>query len=168
MKELKEYRDEIFRRSDEKKRQIKKHRGIALGVGIPVCLCCVLLAAFPPGMSKDAAAEDHAPNMNIICDGAEFEAPEGIPVDFRLTDPERIDQILLILDGGELLQKGEDKENAVADQATPGSYRLALELSGGSTLIYQIKDDYAYCETTGETVALSSAQAQALYELVST
>ena len=165
MKELSEYRDEIFRRSDEKKRQIKRRRGIALGIGIPICLCCVLITAFPPGLSKVAAGENSAPDKNILCDSAESEAPEAAAVNFRVTDPEQIDQVLCLLNGGNLLQK--EESSAVADQAIPNSYRLTLELSDGTTLIYQIEADHAYCETTGETVTLSSSQAQALYELAS-
>ena len=161
MKELSQYRDEIFRRSDEKKRQIRKRRCLALGVGIPLCLCCVLTVALFP-LTRGV----FTPKMEAACDNAVFEDTETVAVDFRITDAEQIDQVLRLLDGGNLLQK-EDENGAVADRVTPGSYWLTLELPDGSTLVYQIADDHAYCETTGETVTLSTNQAQALYELVS-
>ena len=85
MKELKDYRDEIFRRSEEKKRQIKKRRSIALGVGIPLCLCCVLTVAviplIPMGM-KGAAA----PDMEAVYDnGMILEDAEMTVQDFQFT-----------------------------------------------------------------------------------
>lgn len=157
MKELSQYRDEIFRRSDEKKRQIKKRRRIAMGVGIPLCLCCVLAVVVLPGGLPKA---DFAVSMEAVNNAEVME-------DFCVTDPSQVNQILLLLEGGNLLQKDEDKNGAVADRVTPGSYRLTLELSDGSTLVYHIEDDHAYCETTGQTITLSTNQSEALYELLS-
>jgi hypothetical protein len=67
MKELNEYRDEIFRRSDEKKRQIQKRRRIALSVGISLCLCCVITLTLIPNL-RSGQKGDFAPNMEAVCD----------------------------------------------------------------------------------------------------
>ena len=164
MKELNEYRDEIFRRSDEKKRLIRKRRRIAMGVGIPLCLCCVLtVAVLPGGLSKG----DFAASMEAVNNAGVLEDAETTEEVFHITDRSQVDQVLLLLDGGNLLQKDEDKNNAIADRVTPGSYRLTLKLPDGSIRTYQIADLHAFCETTGETVTLSTNQAEALYKLVS-
>ena len=94
MKELSEYKSEIFRRSDEKKRQIKKRRRIAVGVGIPLSLCCVvtvmMLTGFPPSTKGDMA-----PNMEAACDqNATMEKPLE---HFRITDPVDAAMVLNIL-----------------------------------------------------------------------
>lgn len=85
MKELKEYRDEIFRRSDEKKRRLKERRRIALGAGISICLCCVLMATFRPGQSKDAAVENLASNKNAVCDSVVSQEMESVAEIFQFT-----------------------------------------------------------------------------------
>lgn len=163
MKELKDYRDEIFRRSDEKKQKIRKRRRIAIGVGIPLCLCCVLtVAVLPGGLSKG----DFAASMEAVNNAGVLEDAETTEEVFHITDRSQVDQVLLLLDVGNLLQKDEDKNNAIADRVTPGSYRLTLELPDGSIRTYQIADLHAFCETTGENKILTANQAQALYELV--
>ena len=165
MKELKDYRDEIFRRSDEKKQKIRKRRRIAIGVGIPLCLCCVLTVAVLPGGLRKA---DLALNMESASNAGIMEDAETVMEHFNVTDPSKVNQILLLLDGVTAENDGDSKQNyESADRVTSGSYRLTLTLSDGSRLVYHIEDDHAYCETTGETVTLSASQTEALYELVS-
>ena len=165
MKELNEYRQEIFRRSAEKKRQIKKRRRIALGVGIPLCLCCVLtVTLLPGGLSKGVLVPsmDMAVNESADCEDSAI----GLQ-SFYVTDSQKVSDILAVLEGNYTQQESaSDENNGVADQMTPGSYRFTLELSDGSVLSYYIMGNDAYCETDGQSQTLSPAQAQALYELL--
>ena len=164
MKELKEYRDEIFRRSDEKKRQIKKRRRIAMGVTIPLCLCCVLtVTMLPGGLSKGVLAPmmDVAENNSAIRE----EATGGFR-EYHLTDPEEITQVLDLLDLQYAQKEDADENNAVLDQIVPDAYLLTLSQPDGSTLVYRISGTYAYCETIGERQILAEEQAEALSALL--
>ena len=158
MKELSEYKNEIFRRSDEKKRQLQKRRRIAIGVTIPLCLCCVVTAAMFSGgalMPKmEAAADMESLNNKIALEEATF----------HITDPEQTAQILLLLDGE--LQETEDHIDGTADKIEPEGYRMILEQPDGSALIYQVLGQSVYCETTGESLSLTPDQAEALYQLL--
>ena len=158
MKELSEYKNEIFRRSDEKKRQLQKCRRIAIGVTIPLCLCCVVTAAMFSGgalMPKMEAAAD----MESLNNGMAFEEAT-----FHITDPEQTAQILLLLDGE--LKETEDHNYGTADKIEPEGYRMILEQPNGSALTYQVLGQSVYCETTGESLSLTADQAEALYQLL--
>ena len=79
MKELNEYKQEIFRRSEQKKRQLRKRRRIAIGVVTPLCLCCVLtVALFPRSMRKG----DFAVSVESAAD-AEMENSSSLLQSFR-------------------------------------------------------------------------------------
>lgn len=167
MKELSEYKSEIFRRSDEKKRQIKKRRRIAVGVGIPLSLCCVvtvmMLTGFPPSTKGDMA-----PNMEAACDqNATMERPVE---HFRITDPVDAAMVLNILqdkDPEYTLNKEQfDQQDQLADRTEPGCYLLTVECSDGSILHYRIMEQEAYCETNGERVILTDGQAEQLYHFL--
>jgi hypothetical protein len=164
MKELREYKNEIFRRSDEKKRQLKKRRRIAMGVGIPLCLCCLLtVTLLPQGRSKGF----FAPTMEMVGNDCMVSEEAQIPEQsFRITDPEQVERVLLLLEEDQLPQKEEDNKNAIADQVMPGSYRLILELSDGSVLVYRMTDDQLHCETTQEHKTLTQAQTENLYKFL--
>ena len=164
MKELKEYRDEIFRRSDEKKRQIKKRRRIALGVTIPLCLCCVLtVTMLPGGLSKGV----FAPMMDVAeSNSAIREEATSSFREYHITDPEEITQVQDLLDLQYLKKEDADENNAILDQIVPDAYLLTLAPPDGSTVIYRISGTNAYCETTGERKILADEQAEALSVLL--
>ena len=172
MKELSEYRNEIFRRSAEKKRQIRKRRRIAFGVGIPLCLCCVITVVMLPhlGMKKDA----FLPNMEAASDkvmGEDFEMQEMPMKAFQVTDPVDAAKVLDILEDTDpeytLNRENLDEENTLADQAEPVEYGLTVQHPDGHTVNYRIRGQAVYCEDTGETLWLSDEQADRLYKLVS-
>ena len=158
MKELSEYKNEIFRRSDEKKRQLQKRRRIAIGVTVPLCLCCAVTAAVFSGgalMPKmEAVADMESLNNKIALEEATF----------HITDPEQTAQILLLLEGE--LQENKDHNYGTADKIEPEGYRMTLELPDGSVLTYQVLGETLYCEATGENLSLTPAQAEALYQLL--
>ena len=160
MKELSEYKNEIFRRSDEKKRQLQKRRRIAIGVTIPLCLCCVVTAAMFSGgalMPKmEAAADMESLNNKIALEEATF----------HITDPEQTAQILLLLHGELHRQETEDHNYGTADKIEPEGYRMILEQPDDSALTYQVLGQSVYCETTGESLSLTADQAEALYQLL--
>lgn len=171
MKELNEYKNEIFRRSAEKKRQIRKRRRIAIGVGIPLCLCCVITVAMLPqlSMKKDALL----PNMEAACDkvmGENFEMQEMPMKVFQVTDPTDAAMVLDILKDTDpeytLNRENLDEENTLADQAQPSEYLLAVQHPDGNTVNYRIRGLVVYCEDTGGTLWLSDEQADRLYKFV--
>ena len=71
MKELSQYKEEIFKRSEHRIRQRKIRRRIALGVSIPLCLCLVIsggmFAKQLTNFKSDAAAE-MAPESGYLMD----------------------------------------------------------------------------------------------------
>ena len=110
MKELNEYKDEIFRRSAEKKRQIQKRRRIALGVAVPLCLCCVLTVAMLPGAGEKAAMAPHRTESpmaeNILADAMDVEA--------SVTEPTFLARVLEIGEGWVIVEplEGEAERNS--------------------------------------------------------
>lgn len=169
MKELNEYKNEIFRRSHEKKQQIKKRRRIALGVGISLCLCCVITVAsipyLPLGM-KSASA----PSMEAVYDAEEPEEYSMTVNTFRVTDQTDVARVLAILQETEekyTADKGElGKENFTADQVQSDAFRLTLQCADGSTVCYWVWGPEVYCETTGESFLLSDMQIESLNKLL--
>ena len=168
MKELSAYKDEIFRRSAEKKRQITKRRRIALSVGIPVCLCCVITAAVlsNPSMGKNAKMEAARENV-MSAESGMWESPME---DFRVADPVDAAMVRDILQTGKpeySVSKEElDREDSLADQAQLPQYRLTLQCPDGSTALYWVQGQEAFCRTTGETLRLSDQQARTLYNFL--
>lgn len=158
MKELREYKNEIFRRSDEKKRQLQKRRRIAIGVTIPLCLYCAVTAAVFSGGAFAPKMEAVA-DMESLNNGMAFEEAT-----FNITDPEQTAQILLLLEGE--LQENKDHNYGTADKIEPEGYRMILEQPDGSALTYQVLGQSVYCETTGESLSLTADQAEALYQLL--
>lgn len=172
MKELNEYRDEIFRRSEKKKRQIKKRRRIALGVGIPLCLCCVMTLAIIPYLHLGMKG-DFAPNMEAVYDGIVYEKNEmqEMPMQaFRVTDPTDAARVLAILEGTAQESTADKqelgKDQFLADQTEPDEYRLTLCCSDGSTLHYRVRGQEVYSEIPGKSYWLSAAEARSLYTLL--
>ena len=172
MRELNSYKEEIFRRSEEKKRQLRRNRRIALGVGIPLCLCAVLTATviplLPMGRKGDMML---SPESVYDYDVMENEAMKGAAQEtFLVTDTQQIAQVLSFLEGEELRYSynGEqpDTEDHLADKAETASYELILCHPDGSEAHYQIWGQTVFCETTGETVLISEQQSQALYTLL--
>ena len=172
MRELNSYKEEIFRRSEEKKRQLRKKRRIALGVGIPLCLCAVLtvtvIPLIPMGRKGDMmlspeSVYDYGVMENEAMKGANQET-------FLVTDPQQIAQVLSFLEGEELLYSGNtdqlDGEEQLADKMEIAPYELTLRHPDGSEVHYQIGGQAVFCETTGETVLISEQQSQALYTLL--
>ena len=167
MKELKEYRDEVFRRSEQKKQQIKKRRRIALGVAVPLCLCAVLVVSIrdiPSGRKGDTAMEvaDHVLNEN----GSQ-EMPAKV---LRVTDPTEADRVRAILEGTEQeitssMNRFEMNQD-LADQAQTEHYRLTLFCSDGSTVFYRVQGQEVYCETSGKYYRLSGPEVQSLCTLL--
>lgn len=172
MKELNEYKAEIFRRSAEKKRRIRHRRRIALAVGIPLCLSCVLTVAALPHLNLGRKG-GFAANMEAACDQAVSDndlVQESAVKTFRLTDPVDAAMVREVLEGEKpeytLNRDHTDPENALADAAVPGEYRLTLCLADGQVLCYRIQGQAVYCETTGERHLLTHAQADGLYTLL--
>ena len=171
MKELNEYKAEIFRRSEEKKRQIRKNRRIALGVGLSLCLCAVLTVAVAPliplGLGGMAPKAESSGLEWAVADDATKESPEQA---FVVTDPEAAARVLAILEKEEtehtLNKETLDEENNLADQAETDEYRLILYCPDGSITYYQIWGQEVYCEVTGETVRLTEDEVRMLYTLL--
>ena len=171
MKELNEYKQEIFHRSDEKKRKIRKRRRIAMAVGIPLCLCCVITVAIFPFLHMGMKG-GFAPSMESVNDAAllENEAQEMPVKEFRITDPAAAARVLEILKGTpqeNTANKDElSKDHDTADQVQPDEFRLTLQCSDGSTLCYQVWGPEVYCKTTGESFSLSDTQLWSLFTLL--
>lgn len=165
MKELSEYKDEIFRRSAEKKRQITKRRRVALSVGIPLCLCCVITSVVLSGPTMGKNAKMEADRENLMC--AENGMPERPMVAFRVEDPVDAAMVLGILQTGKpeySVSKEElDREDSLADQTQLPEYCLTLQHPDGSTAIYRIQGQAVFCQTTGETLWLSEDQTRTLH-----
>jgi uncharacterized ParB-like nuclease family protein len=163
MKELNEYRDDIFRRSEQKKRQIKKRRRIALAVGVPLCLCCILT---PVMFSGGLARKDYAPSMDMTNDHFMNQESEAAGMTlFCVTDPDKVEKVLELLEDPSA-SKEETENNAVLDRLMPDDYVMTLERSDGSILTYRMSGCTAYCETTGESKMLTREQTEAIYGLV--
>ena len=165
MKELKEYKQEIFRRSEEKKRQIRKRRRIAAAVGVPLCLCCVLTVALFPGspMSKG----DFAPSMESAADRDMVMENAGSLQTFRVTDPTEAAMVLSILKGEApeySLNRDPVQEDHLADQAEPELYALILFDPEGGERYYRIDGREVLCQTTAEAFHLTDDQAKCLYQ----
>ena len=117
MKELNEYKDEIFRRSAEKKRKIQKHRRIACGVTIPLCLCCVITAVMlPRAQDKAAIAPDRAENSQMSAEQPIIENVLGDVQDVEesVTEPTFLAKVLEIGEGWVLVEplEGESERNS--------------------------------------------------------
>ena len=162
MKELNEYKQEIFRRSEQKKRQLRKRRRIAIGVVTPLCLCCVLtVVLFPRSMRKG----DFAVSIESAAD-AEIEMLQS----YRITDPTDATLVLSILEGKDpdysLNRDPVMQEDQLADQTEPGMYLLTLCKPDGSQLHYRIDGREVFCQTTSEAFSLTDQQAYDLYEFL--
>ena len=162
MKELNEYKQEIFRRSEQKKRQLRKRRRIAIGVVTPLCLCCVLtVVLFPRSMRKG----DFAVSIESAAD-AEIEMLQS----FRITDPTDATLVLSILEGKDpdysLNRDPVMQEDQLADQTEPGMYLLTLCKPDGSQLHYRIDGREVFCQTTSEAFSLTDQQVNDLYEFL--
>ena len=162
MKELNEYKQEIFRRSEQKKRQLRKRRRIAIGVVTPLCLCCVLtVVLFPRSMRKGAFAV----SVESAAD-AEIEMLQT----FRITDPTDAALALSILEGKDpdysLNRDPVMQEDQLADQTEPGMYLLTLCKPDGSQLHYRIDGREVFCQTTSEAFSLTDQQVNDLYEFL--
>jgi hypothetical protein len=162
MKELNEYKQEIFRRSEQKKRQLRKRRRIVIGVVTPLCLCCVLtVVLFPRSMRKG----DFAVSVESAAD-AEIEMLQT----FRITDPTDAALALSILEGKDpdysLNRDPVMQEDQLADQTEPGMYLLTLCKPDGSQLHYRIDGREVFCQTTAEAFSLTDQQANCLYEFL--
>ena len=165
MRELREYKDEIFRRSADKKRQIKKRRRIVLGMGIPLCLCCVITAVLlsGPSMDKNAFAPNRGESCDMAAENGMLESPMAV---FQVTDPTNAALVLDILQNEEpeysLNTEELDRENTLADQ-TCHVYSLTLRCPDGSTAIYRVQGQEVFCQSTGQTLWLSDRQTRTLY-----
>ena len=166
MKELNEYKQEIFRRSEQKKRQLRKRRRIAIGVVTPLCLCCVLtVVLFPRSMRKG----DFAVSIESAAD-AEMENSSSLLQSFRITDPTDAALVLSILEGKDpdysLNRDPLMQEDQLVDQTEPGMYLLTLCKPDGSQLHYRIDGREVFCQTTSEAFSLTDQQANDLYEFL--
>ena len=162
MKELNEYKQEIFRRSEQKKRQLRKRRRIAIGVVTPLCLCCVLTVVLLP---RSMRMGDFAVSVESAAD-AEIEMLQT----FRITDPTDAALALSILEGKDpdysLNRDPVMQEDQLADQTEPGMYLLTLCKPDGSQLHYRIDGREVFCQTTSEAFSLTDQQVNDLYEFL--
>jgi hypothetical protein len=178
MKELQEYKAEIFRRSALKKQQIKKRRRITFGVGVPICLCAVIgltvMGNPHGGMEKNSAAMETIRDGNMLS-----ENDMQIPIKtFLVADPTDADLVLSILEdsvkenatpmdgNGEDPTDGAVPEQPLADQERPEEYWLTVFSPEGGTVRYRIRGLEVFCETTGRTQWLSDTQARSLHTLL--
>lgn len=165
MKELNEYKEEIFRRSAQKKRQLQKRRRIALSVGIPLCLCCVITAVVLSTPSMDKEAKMDQTRENVM--SAEEEMPKKTMEFFSVTnavDAAMVRDILEAEDPEYTINREEfSSEDTLADQAQLPEYSLTLQRPDGSMLSYLVQGRKVYCMTNGETLWLSDEQARTLY-----
>lgn len=161
MKELSQYKEEIFRRSEQKIRQRKARRRIALGISIPLCLCLVVSGTVfgiqLTNFRADCKAES-APDMELPM--------EGVPLDsYTIEDPALLQEILNApekedskIENGSLVDGAND---AVLDNAAPET-RI---LQAGQE-VYWLTGRTLYCESTGETRVLTEEQLRQLEALL--
>ena len=171
MKELSEYKAEIFRRSEERIRARKRRRMAALGIGVPLCLCAVVtLTLLTSGgflQSKNSAAPEFAPDayFDMVQEDCDLNCS---PVQVYHVSGEAADRLLLLLESDTLSK--DPIEGAPADMpfyAIPDTddmvtfpCRLELKTSDGQTLVFRISQQQAFCETTNQTYPLTPWQLQ--------
>jgi hypothetical protein len=171
MKELNEYKSEIFRRSAEKKRQIKKRRRIALSVGIPLCLCCVIAVAtlpnFPRLAMKGKVAMDAAPECESpMASEALLMAVQWQDLELWISDPEiAAHWEQLLTDWPADVGNQESFDSALADMVTPEDYVITL-YQNGEPQRYLVIGDRLYRESTGQSRKLTAEELSQLEALV--
>lgn len=171
MKELNEYKSEIFRRSAEKKRQIQKRRRIALGVGIPLCLCCVIVLStlpnFPRLSVKGEVTMDAAPECESPMESETLlMTVRWQDLELWVSDPEiaaHWEQLLTDWPADTGRQETFDSE--LADMVTPEDYVITL-YPDGEPQRYLVIGDRLYREATGQSRKLTAEELSQLEALV--
>lgn len=151
MKELNEYKKEIFIRGEEKIRNRRKNISLLISFCIPICLCVVAFSVFilPAIMPADKAApemndeigclpDDNGCSEEIVFLHVEIEDSEG---DLKKIEKEYID-ILYSTVNSLLLDFSGIKEESFED------YEISLENTGGSESETSFDDEMKDGKTT--------------------
>jgi hypothetical protein len=183
MRQLQEYKAEIFRRSREKQRKIRRNRRIALGVGIPLCLCAVLTLTLPGHLlsAKDKAAPEMAPDLEMPMESPKLQLTVRYQGrELLVTDPDEAAQLEQLLrdwptdaadqEDGKYAAVGtplpENGSSGLADSVQPEEWSITLHREG-ETAVYRITGDWLCNTATGQSRRLTP-QEQALLEALLT
>lgn len=172
MRDLSEYRAEIFRRSEEKIHARKKRRAIALGTGIPVCLCALVILSATVAGPFLASKVSNSTEM-IQPDGIQDADMQGsLRKEYTVTDPETADAVLALLEevtpevpeaAPPDIQAGRDP----ADYGCPDDvYYIRLSLGNDVETVYWVEGTYVWNMTTGEFLNISGQNAARLIQLL--
>lgn len=172
MRNLSECRAEIFRRSEEKLRARKKRRAIALGTGIPVCLCALVILSATVAGPFLASKISNSPEM-IQPDGIQDADMQGsLRKEYTVTDPETANAVLALLE--EVTQEAPESvlQYSQEDKCQPNysyldrAYYIRLSLGNGVETVYWVEGTCVWNMTTGEFLTISEQNAARLIQLL--
>lgn len=172
MRNISECKAEIFRRSEEKLRARKKRRAIALGTGIPVCLCAlVILSATVAGRFWKGTFLKAPVKMEPDCI-QDVNMQASSEKEYTVTDPETADAILKLLgvtatEEPDSLFRDEHSDNSEPQYNSPArAYRIRLSLGNDVETVYWVEGTCVWNMTTGEFLDISEQNAARLIQLL--
>ena len=176
MRDLSDYRAEIFRRSEEKIKERKRARNRALAFCIPLCLVftVVAFAKLPDIPFLDISAENVSSDSDTLFVQMEIQNSESkLQTSVVNTDADEVEEIYLLIQSAfETTAQEEpatddfsqftDTSNKVVQDSLPlfssSEYRVVFTSKSGETFSYTLNGNKLTDNTTKEKIKLSNEQ----------
>lgn len=176
MRDLSDYRAEIFRRSEEKIKERKRARNRALAFCIPLCLVftVVAFAKLPNISASDISTENVSSDSDTLFVQMEIQNSESkLQTSVVNTDAAEVEEIYLLIQSAfeAVVQEGDmtDDHRYVATSQTvvqdslslfsDTKYKILFTVKDGEIFSYTLDGNKLIDNTTNEKVTLSSEQA---------